>query len=199
MEGLFLILVGAALFTQSWHILGFYSEGRTVGVFMGGLGLLMLGTFMLGTSIEPVLLTATGKKVGDAAKVVAQTDVNASVVVLTALVGAWAIYAIGVSAQGLWDLEERAIGFYSAFLAAVSLVAFVYFAGQMERRYGEDVMLALSGATLALTVLAGMMFFYLAFGFNVLRLVAGWFLLIGGGAVAAIGLGIISATVKVAA
>ena len=198
MEGLFLILVGTALFSQSWHLLGLYSEGRTVGVFVGGLGLVMLGTFMLGTSIEPMLLTETGKKVGDAAKVVSQADVNASVAVLTALVVAWAIYALAVGAQGLWDFEERSIGFYSAILAAVSLVAFIYFAGEMERRYGDDVMLALAGATLVLTVLAGLMFFYLAFGFNVLRLVAGWFLLIGGGVVAAIGLGIVSAAIEVA-
>ena len=119
--------------------------------------------------------------------------------VMKLVIVGWALYAAGVGAHGLWDFDERAIGFYSAFLAAVSLVAFIYFAGQMESRYGEDVMLALSGATLALTVLAGMMFFYLAFGFNVLRLVAGWFFLIGGGAVAAIGLGIISATIEVAA
>ena len=198
MEGLFLILVGTALFSQSWHLLGLYSEGRTVGVFVGGLGLVMLGTFMLGTSIEPMLINETGKKVGDAAKVVSQADVNASVAVLTALVVAWAIYALAVGAQGLWDFEERSIGFYSAILAAVSLVAFIYFAGEMERRYGDDVMLALAGATLVLTVLAGLMFFYLAFGFNVLRLVAGWFLLIGGGVVAAIGLGIVSAAIEVA-
>ena len=169
-----------------------------MGVFVGGLGLVMLGTFMLCTSIEPMLLTETGKKVGDAAKVVSQADVNASVAVLTALVVAWAIYALAVGAQGLWDFEERSIGFYSAILAAVSLVAFIYFAGEMERRYGDDVMLALAGATLVLTVLAGLMFFYLAFGFNVLRLVAGWFLLIGGGVVAAIGLGIVSAAIEVA-
>jgi hypothetical protein len=199
MEGLFFILVGAALFTQSWQLLGLYSEGRTMGVFVGGLGLLMLGTFMLGSAVEPMLLTSTGKTAGGVVKEVGAADVNASVAVLTSLVVVWAVYAVGVGAQGLWDLEERSIGFYSAFLAVVSLAGFAYFAGELESRYGEDVMLATSGATIVLSVLAGMMFFYLAFGFNVLRLVSGWFLLIGGSIVGAVGLAIVSGAVKVPA
>jgi len=199
MEGLFFILVGAALFAQSWHLLGLYSEGRTMGVFVGGIGLLMLGTFMLGSSVEPMLFTETGKKAGGAVKAISEADVSTSVAVLTSVVVVWAIYAVGVGAQGLWDFEERAIGFYSAFVAVVTLAGFAYFAGELNPRYGDDVMLATSGATILLSVLASMMFFYLAFGFNVLRLVAGWFLLIGGGVVGAIGLAIVSGAVKVPA
>ena len=38
MEGLALILIGGALFAQSWNFLGLYSDGRMVGAFVGALG-----------------------------------------------------------------------------------------------------------------------------------------------------------------
>ena len=39
--------------------------------------------------------------------------------------------------------------------------------------------MALSVTTAALTIVVGMTFFYYAIPFNVLRLVAGWFMLVG--------------------
>ena len=181
MEGIFLVLIGAALFSQSWYVLGMYSEGRSMGILVAGLGVLSLAT-LSAVSFAPLLLTGEGK----GANMLAETTVMKTMIV------AWALYAVAVGAHGLWDFEERAIGFYSAFLTVASLVPFIYFAVELQSRYGDETWLALSGASLVLTVLAGMMFFYLAFSFNVLRLVAGWFLLIGGGAVAAIGLAIVS-------
>ncbi len=195
MEGLFLILVGAALVVQSWQLLGLYSDGRTMGVVVGGLGVLILGTFMLGSAVEPVLLTEVGKK----ASTVAAGDVAVSTALLTTLAAVWAVYAIGVGAHGLWDLDDRAIGFHSAVVAVVSFGALAYFAGELDARYGENVMLAMSAAALVLTGLATILFFYLAFGFNVLKLVSGWFLLIGGAVVSLIGLAVISGAVAVAA
>jgi hypothetical protein len=195
MEGVVLVLIGAALFSQSWYVLGFYSEGRTMGVFVGGLGLLSLATIMFGPTLEPTLLTEVGKKVGGAAKVISDSDVLAEVTVMKSVIIVWALYAIGVGAHGLWDFDERAIGFYSAVVAAVTAVAFLYFAIELETRYTSEVWLSLSGATFVLTVIAGIMFFYLAFALNVLRLVAGWFTLLGGGVVAAIGLAIVGAAV----
>ena len=185
MEPIFLILIGAALFSQSWYVLGLYSEGRTMGVFVGGLGVLSLAAIMF----TPMLLTGGDKADAptQAARFLAETTV------MKTLIGVWAVYAIAVGAHGLWDFEDRAIGFYSAFLAVATLVTALYFALNLGSGYGsEGPVLSLSGATLLLTVLAGMMFFALAFGFNVLRVVAGWFLLFGGAAVAAIGLLIVS-------
>ena len=195
MEGLFFILVGAALVAQSWQLLGLYSDGRTMGVVVGGLGVLILGTFMLGSAVEPILLTEVGKK----ASTVAAGDVAVSTALLTTLAAVWAVYAIGVGAHGLWDLDDRAIGFHSAVVAVVSFGALAYFAGELDARYGENVMLAMSAAALVLTGLATILFFYLAFGFNVLKLVSGWFLLIGGAVVSLIGLAVISGAVAVAA
>ena len=184
MEPIFFILIGAALFSQSWYVLGLFSEGRTMGVFVGGLGLLSLAALTL----TPMLLTGGDR--GMEARLLAETTV------MKTLIGVWAVYAIGVGAHGLWDFEDRAIGFYSAFLAVATLVTFIYFAVELPDVYkSEGPWLSLSGATLLLTVLAGMMFFALSFGFNVLRVVAGWFLLFGGAAVVAIGLLIMSTVI----
>ena len=186
MEAIFLILIGAALFSQSWFILGLYSEGRTMGVFVGGLGLLSLATIMF----APMVLT--GEDVSPTA------DHLAEITIMKSLIIVWALYTVAVAAHGLWDFDERPIGFYCAFLGVATLVPFLYFASELQpggTRYSEGVGLSLSAATLILTSLAGILFFYLAFSFNVLRLVAGWGLLLGGSLVTIIGLAIISTVV----
>ena len=182
MEGIFLVLIGAALYSQAWYVLGLYSEGRTMGVIVGGLGLLALATVMF----TPVLLTGDGKG----------ADMLAETTVMKAVIIAWALYAVGVATHGLWDFDERAIGFYGGFLAVVSLVAAIYFAVQLEGPYSNGTWLGLSGATILLTVVAAIMFFYQAFQFSVLRLVAGWFLLLGGGVVGVIGLAVVSTAIS---
>ncbi len=193
MEALFFVLIGAALFSQSWYMLGLYSDGRTVGVVMGGLGLLAIGSVLLSPASTLtasgsawMLLTGEGVKAGPW---LAQT------MIMKTLILAWGLYAVAVAAQGLWDLDERAIGFYSVFLAVLSAVAFLYFAGQLELLYGVAAWLGMWGATLILTVLATMMFFTLSFTFNVMRVVTGWFILIGGGAVGAIGLAVLGTAI----
>ena len=183
MEGVFFTLIGAALFSQSWYVLGLYAEGRTMGVFVGGLGLISLGAI----TFTPMLLTGDG---------VSTANNLAEVSIIKLLIIVWALYAVGVAAHGLWDFDDRAIGFYSAFLAAASLVPFIYFVGELEQPYSNGVWLGLSGATLVLTVIAGMMFFALSFTFNVLRVVSGWFLLLGGGVIAALGLAMLSTAIS---
>ena len=185
MEGIFLVLIGGVLFSQAWYVLGMYSEGRSMGIFVGGMGLIALGTIVF--AFEPVLLTGldNGNTVADGAQVLGQ------ITVMKAVVAVWGLYAIGVAASGLWDFDERAIGFYSAFAAVATLVPFLFFVGELERIYGGMVWLSLSGATLLLTMVATVMFFYQGLQFNVLRLLSGWSLLIGGVAVGGIGLAIV--------
>ena len=183
MEGLFLVLIGAALFSHSWSLLGLYHEGRTMGLYVGGLGVVALIALML-----PTMLLVGGQPGSD---VVVETNLMKVLIIL------WAGYAIGVGAHGLWEFDDRAIGFYSAFLFAGSLVALVYYAIELEGVYGDDVWLGLSGAALVLTVLAAMLFFYLAIPFIALRKVAGWFILVGSIAVAGVGFAILTDLIDV--
>ena len=73
-----------------------------MGIFVGGLGLLALGTVVF--AFDPVLLK-DGTTVSSGTEVLAQATVMKTVIVV------WALYAIGVAASGLWDFDERAIGF----------------------------------------------------------------------------------------
>ncbi len=183
MEALFLVLIGAALFSHSWSLLGLYPEGRPMGLYVGGLGVVALIALML----TPMLLVG-GQPGSD---VVVETNVMKVLIIL------WAGYAIGVGAHGLWEFDDRAIGFYSAFLFAGSLVALLYYAIELEGVYGDDVWLGLSGAALVLTVLAAMLFFYLAIPFIALRKVAGWFILVVSIAVAGVGFAILTDLIDV--
>ncbi len=183
MEALFLVLIGAALFSHSWSLLGLYHEGRTMGLYVGGLGLVTLIALML----APMLLVG-GQPDSD---VVVETNVMKVLIIL------WAGYAIGVGAHGLWEFDDRAIGFYSAFLFAGSLIALVYYAIELNGVYGDDVWFGVSAAFLVLTVLAAMLFFYLAIPFIALRKVAGWFILVGSIAVAGVGFAILTSLIDV--
>jgi hypothetical protein len=183
MEALFLVLIGAALFSHSWSLLGLYHEGRTMGLYVGGLGVVALIALML----APMLLVG-GQPGSD---VVVETNLMKVLIIL------WAGYAIGVGAHGLWEFDDRAIGFYSAFLFAGSLIALVYYAIELEGVYGNDVWIGLSAAALVLTVLAAMLFFYLAIPFIALRKVAGWFILVGSIAVAGVGFAILTSLIDV--
>jgi hypothetical protein len=186
MEGIFFILIGGALFTQSWYTLGLYSEGRTMGVLVGGLGLLALGTFMLGGALDATLLVVNDDP--DAGPIATAAKVLKATTVLKALMMVWVVYTFGVAAHGLWELEDRAIGFYSGLVAVVSLIAFLFFAIELRTVFNDAVWLTMAGATAVLTLLAAISFFYLAWQWMVLRLVTGWFMLLGSGAVIGIGL-----------
>ena len=183
MEAVFFVLIGAALFSSSWNLLGLYSDGRTMGLFTGALGLGSLTAL----SFAPMVFVG-----GDA-----DANVLAEISITKMLIVAWAAYAVGVGAQGLWDFDDRAIGFYSAILTAITAVAFFYYAANLGGAYGEDAALAVSAALLILSVLAGIVFFYLAVPFNALRLVAGWFLLVGSVVLTAIGLSLVSTLIQV--
>ena len=182
MEGVALVLIGAALFSQSWYLLGLYADGRTMGIYTGGLGLAALITI---TMVPQVLL-------GN------DPDANqlAETTVMKMLIIVWAAYAVGVGAHGMWEFDERAIGFFSAVATATSAVAFFYFATTLGDAYGDAVTISLSAATLILSIIGGLVFFNLAVPFNVLRLVAGWFLLLGSIGVAGIGWAIMTTLVE---
>ncbi len=178
MEGIFFLLIGAAIFSQAWYVLGLLSEGRTTGVLIGTLGVLALGTFMFSTTIEPTLISGEGA-----------TELMTA---FTALIILWAIYAVAVGTHGIWDLDTRAIGFYSAFLSIASLVVFLIFAFSMADggvfEHSLDIWLSMSIVPFLLAIISGLVFFYMALEFQVLRLVSGWFMLFGGAVIGLVGL-----------
>ena len=199
MEALGLILIAGALFCHSWYILGLYPDGRTVGIYVGALG----AAAIISTTFAPMLLiggdatavTDAGGDAGNKAYSIASGLVETTM--MKTLIIIWALYAIGVAAQAIWDFDERAIGFFSAIAAAVSLVALFFFGGTLLTPYGEDVVITLTTAALLLSVVAGMMFFYLAVPFNGLRPVAGWFTLVGSVAVFIVGVLIATTVISV--
>ena len=165
-----------------------------MGAFVAALGLASLLTLVL----EPMVLIGDNLALMDRlGGDIRDANPLAELTVMKMLIITWAAYAVGVGATGIWDYEERAIGVYSAFLAVGTVVAFLFFAITLAPPYGEAVWLALSAATLTLSVLAVLVFFYLTVPFNVLRLVAGWFLLLGSLVVALIGWAIITTIIEV--
>jgi hypothetical protein len=178
MEGVAFILIGGALFSQSWNVMGLYADGRTSGLFTAALAVMAL----LIIPMAPMLFIG------------GSTDANplAEITILQMVVIAWVVYGIGVGAQGLWDFDERAIGFAAAIVTGISITALFYYAFTLVDPYGNSVMLAMSAGGLILSIIGGLVFFYLAFPFLVLRLVTGWFMLVGSVALMAIGIAVIT-------
>ena len=194
MEGVALVLIGAILFNHSWYLLRLYPDGRTMGIFVGALGLATLVTL----TFEPMLLTGVGD---DGSLLMRGTTMVANplaeITILKLVIIVWAGYAIGVAAQAIWEFDERAIGFYSLLVAVVSVVALIYYADNLLTPYGDDVQLSMIAAMFFLSVPPAMVFSYYAIpAFAALQQVAGWFLLVGGIGVTATGLVIVSTLVE---
>ena len=189
MEGVALVLVGAVMFNHSWYLLRLYPDGRTMGIFVGALGLAALATL----TFDPMLLTG----VGDDGSALRGANALAEITMLKLVIIVWAGYAIGVAAQAIWEFDERAIGFYSVVVAASSLVALIYYATTLLTPYGDDVQLSMIAAMFFLAVPPAMVFSYYAIpAFSALQQVAGWFLLVGGIGVSTTGLVIVSTLIE---
>jgi hypothetical protein len=163
MEVIFLLVLPAALWAQAWYFLGLYTNPRTLGIISGTVAITLVGLVAFGPeSFNPVV-------VGSASA-------------LGAFVLLWAIYAALVAAVALWGFDERTLGFYALFLWVVSLlfVGYYFMGGTLLASGGTaGVQSAIMGiATLLLTVVAALVFFYLGPPFARMRQAAGWFELI---------------------
>ena len=138
MEAIFLVFVGGALLSHSWYLLELYPDGRTMGLYTAGLALASL----IALTFAPMVLTG----LGPGGEVLADADAFAETNVMKALIILWAGYGVGIGAHGLWDFDERAIGFYTGFLAIATLVSMIYYAANLEGVYGDGVWLGLSGS-----------------------------------------------------
>lgn len=175
MEGIAITLIGGAIFMHSTHLLGLFSDGRTVGALMAALAAGLLLTLTL----EPQLLGTQGTN---------PIRQLAEVMVLKSIIVMWAIYGVAVAAQIFWDLEDRAIGFYGAGLAAVSGVAFIYYIFTIMFLVYSTVMLEFSIVAAVLVLVATLLILLLAIPLNVMKNATGWAMVSSSIVIVAIGL-----------
>ncbi len=179
MESTVLVLIGAALFCQSWLILGAGADRRTMGAIIGLLGLMALAAVAFDGSFISSLLTTDGA--GQA--LIHPLAVSAANNLMNAVVVVWGVYAVAVAAGMLWDADDRAVGLYAAVVTGVTLVAGIYYIVELRDRYGESVWIALSATMLILALLGAFVFLYQALRLSMLRMLTGWSMLVGGSAV----------------
>ncbi len=173
MVGLFLILLAALLFAQSWYFLGLYSDPRTFGLIVAALAVGI--AVSVGGTFEPIILSK---------------DAALLTLAFRGFVILWAVYGAAVAAHGLFGFEERAIGFHSLFLWAASMayIALPWMVNTNE--VSGQAAIILSGSAVVVSLLSAMVFFHLAIPFRELRTVAGWFLLVGAVVVSILGLAV---------
>ena len=174
MEGFAFALIGGAIFMHSLRLLDFFSESRTVGALMAAFaaGLLLTLTF------EPQLLGTQGT---NPIQQLAEVTVMKSIIVM------WAIYAGAVAAQVVWNLEERAIGFYGDGLPAAGVASFFYYFTILLRN-NTSVMLEFSIVTAALVLVSALLIALMAIPYDAMKVATGWAMLSLAIIVVAIGL-----------
>ena len=170
MEVIFLLILPAALWAQSWHWLGLYSSPRTLGIIAATVSITLIGLVVFGSA-------TAGPIISDGAA-------------LSAFVLVWAIYAAMVAAVALWGFDDRTLGFYALFLWIISLfyVGYYFLGGNLLGDGGAAVVSAVMGlAALLLSIMAALVFFFLGAPFPRMRQTAGWFGLVLSIVVALIG------------
>ena len=176
MEGIALILIGTAIFSHSWHLLGLYADSRMVGVIMAALAAALVVALF---TVQPQFLGGMGEN--------AAVRLGEVAVLQTAAL-AWGVYAVAVAAHCIWDMEERAVGFFSVLLVASSVIALFFFlqVWSLDNDAFSLIVLVISSAMLA--IVGGLLFFTLAVPFPALRSVSGWAMLIQSVVIVAFGL-----------
>ena len=183
MESTVLVLIGAVLFCQSWHVLDTGADRRSLGAIVGLLGLMALAVVVFDGAFLPSLLTTDGA--GDA--LIHPLAVTAANNLMNAVIVVWGIYAVAVAVNMLFDVDDRAVGLYTAVVTGVTLVTFIYYIIELRDRYGEAVWIGLWLSMLVLALLGCLVFVYQALRFRILQTVVGWSMLVGGSGVALIG------------
>ena len=170
MELVFLLILPAALWTHSWHLLGFYNNPRSLGLIGGSVAIALFGLVLFGGDI----IVDKG------------TQGPLSVMIL-----AWVMYSALLAAVGLWGFDERTLGFYSLLLSVLSLVFVAYYflgdallldtgTSAIGFASGEagTVSLVMGIYSLVLAVSALVLFFHLAPPFERMRTATGWVFLV---------------------
>lgn len=151
MEAIAGLVLGVVVFMHAWQLFGL-AESKTTGI-VGAAGALALAALAIWKPL-PML-----------SKVAAEA--------LAASMLIWAIYAALVAAVGLWDFGSRGLGFYSVYAAVVMIGQIIYCVA------GRFILAGLI-CGIVQAVAFGMLFFYLAIPFNILKKATAWVLVMVG-------------------
>ena len=166
MEIVFLMVLPATLWAQSWYFLDLYNNTKTLGV-MAATAAIMLGGMVIFTGGGFTSLVGGPPEVADVGAV------------LSTFILLWAIYLALLAGVHLGGFDERTLGLYSLFLSVVSILYTIYFFAGGEILGGAQVgylmhwPLAIVSALLAGFAL--LVFFHLAPPYPRLRYVTGWY------------------------
>ncbi|MCE2405287.1 MAG: hypothetical protein J4F43_09050 [Dehalococcoidia bacterium] len=178
MDLIFLLAISGALWVQSWYLLGFYPNPRTLGVMAAGVAIVLLAVVIF--PVAPIVQTP--------APGVNEFFVDVPTA-LSAFILMWVVYEAMVAGVYLWGLDTRSLGFYSLILWIGSGVFAVYmFLGGEVLGSGvvEPVSWLLGTAGILLGIQSALLFFYLALQpagageppASTMRTVTGWFYLV---------------------
>ena len=151
MEAVAGIALGVVVFMQAWQLFGL-SEPKTTGI-VGLVGAILLAALVAFKPL-PMLTKAT-------------------VEALAVSMVIWAVYAALVAGVGLWNLDPRGLGLYSAYAAVTMIGQIIYCVATTFSLVG-----LICGIVQA--VAFAMLFFYFAIPFNVLKKATAWVLVVVG-------------------
>ena len=191
MDLIFLLVLPALLWTQSWHLLGLYASPRTLGITAAAVAIALLAVVIFQDKIPITpIYPSPGTPAGGF------LDLTTS---LSAFILLWAVYAVVVAGVYLWGLDARSLGFYSLFLCLMSILFAVYLFLGGELLGGDleinTVSWLLGAAAALLAILSATLSLYLTrlpYGepeppFSAMRRLTGYFYLASSMAVAVLG------------
>ena len=187
MDLAFLLVLPAVLWIQSWYLLGFYGNPRSLGLIAAAVAVTLFGIVLFQDKL-PMVVEAPA----ELGVFLAPTTAFS----IFALV--WTVYAALVAGVYLWGLDTRSLGFYALFLWVIStLFAVYFFVGDRLLDDGEIIEYTwlLGVVAIMLAVLSALLFFYLALRpagqseplSSPIRAVTGWFYLVFSMAVTVLG------------
>ncbi len=176
MDLAFVLVLSGLLWVQSWYLLGFYSNAKTLGIVAAGVAIVLFGIVLFQDKLPTAVITPPG----------ALLPVATSISIFVLM---WAVYSALVAGVYLWGLESRSLGFYSLFLWVLSAIFAAYFflGGELlDSGSVNHVSWLLGVVAILLAVLAAMLFFYLSLRpsglgeppSSAMRTVTGWFYLV---------------------
>jgi hypothetical protein len=187
MDLAFLFAISGGLWVQSWYLLGYYPNPKTLGVVASTVAIILLGVVIF--PVAPVVQTpAPGLNEFF-------VDVPTA---LSAFILMWVVYEAMVAGVYLWGLDTRSLGFYGLLLWIGSGIFAVYmFVGGELLGSGvvEPVSWLLGVVAILLAIQSALLFFYLALqppgagepSSSTMRTVTGWFFLVFSAAITVLG------------